>query len=347
VEIARPFIRLPYAFDAEILARETQRLPATAWMPHPLGLEGNHAVPLISRGGGDNDDFNGRMASTRHLAACPYVQQTMAALGEVLGRSRLMKLAPGCQVSEHIDFNYHWYTRVRIHIPVVTNPQVTFFCGDEQVHMRPGECWIFNSWQRHRVVNSGRDERTHLVVDAAGSSRFWRTVRRMQRFDPVADAAVLDAMVERFDFVPGRKVCIRTEQVNVTPVMSPGELDALVTELVRDFSQNLENGQETVRHYTDLLWDFAKDWREIWHQYGYGPAGWPHYQASIATAHGRLNPDSRAPVTHSNGIGVNRVIIHRILKPALAIDQYQPFLEAAYGNGSADAQDGLKSQLGS
>lgn len=346
MEIARPFIRLPYAFDAELLARETEGLPEKAWRPHPLGLKGNHAVPLISRGGRDNDDFNGRMASTRHLTACPYLQQTMAALGEVLGRSRLMKLAPGCEVSEHIDFNYHWYTRVRIHIPVVTSPQVTFFCGEEQVHMRPGECWIFNSWQRHRVVNAGRNDRTHLVLDAAGSSRFWRTVRRMQQFDPVADAAALDAMVERFDFAPRRKVCIRTEQFNVSPVMSPGELDALVAELVRDFSQNPENDRETVIHYGNSLWDFAKDWREIWHQYGHGPAGWPHYKASIGTAHGHLSPDSSAPVTQSNGVCVNKVIVQRILKPALSVDQYELFTTAASGIDEANVQDGLREQTG-
>lgn len=329
MEIARPFIRLPYAFDAGTLAQEVGNLPQEAWMPHPLGFEGNYAVPLVSRGGGDNDDFHGRMAGTRHLEACPYVRQAMSAFGEVLGRSRLMKLAPGCEVSEHIDFNYHWYTRVRIHIPVFTNPEVTFFCDDEHVHMRPGECWIFNSWRPHRVTNAGQEDRIHLVIDAAGSSRFWRKVRRMQEIDAVSDGAAIEAMVERVEFEPGRKARIVTEQVNIAPVMSPGELDALTDELVRDFSRNPENDRETIRHYSELLWDLAKDWREVWHQYGYSQSGWPHYQRVIAAAHRQLSADSRAPLTHSNGISVNRVIVHRILKPALAIAEYEPFLAAA------------------
>jgi hypothetical protein len=328
VEIARPFIRLPFSFDAGRLEQEVAALPAEAWMAHLLGLRGNSAVPLVSRDGGDNDDFHGSMRVTRHLEACPYMQQAMAALGEVLGRSRLMKLAPGCEVSEHIDFNYHWYTRVRIHIPVVTNPDVTFYCADEQVHMRPGECWIFNSWRRHRVVNAGQADRVHLVLDAAGSSRFWRTVRRMQDFNPHDDGEAIDCMVQHVPWEPARRAAVETEQFNIAPIMSPGEIDALVAEITLDFSQNPDNDRQRVTHYANVLWDFARDWREIWHRCGYGQAGWPHYQAVIAQVQAQLHPDPRALVTQSNGIGVNRIIVHRILKPALATDQYERFRSA-------------------
>jgi len=80
---------------------------------------------------------------------------------------RLMRLNAGCEVSPHVDFNYHWYSRVRIHIPIVTNPQVIFYCGDQQIHMQAGECWIFDSWRRHKVINSSDQDRVHLVIDTA------------------------------------------------------------------------------------------------------------------------------------------------------------------------------------
>jgi hypothetical protein len=324
MEIDRPFIRLPFAFDADRLAQEVKALSDDTWMDHPLGLRGNFAIPLISREGSDNDDFHGRMCVTPHLEACLYLQQAMASFGEVLGRSRLMKLAAGCEVSEHIDFNYHWYTRVRIHIPIATNAGVTFYCADESVHMRPGECWIFNSWCRHRVVNAGMQERIHLVIDASGSSRFWRIVRRMQQMDPHTDAAAVDALVERVFFDPQKQVRVLTEQFNIAPVMSPGEVDALVADLVRDFSQSASNDCHRVTHYANVLSDFARDWREIWHQYGYGRDGWPAYRATIAAVHGQLHPDPGALVTQ-NGVGVNRIIVQRILKPALATDQFDRF----------------------
>lgn len=326
MDIARPFIRLPFAFAADRLAREVRDLHDDSWMPHPLGLPGNFAVPLIARDGGDNDDFHGMMCVTRHLRACPYTRQVMAAFGEVLGRSRLMKLDAGCEVSEHIDFNYHWYTRVRIHVPVITNPAVIFYCADENVHMKPGECWIFNSWRRHRVVNGSQEERVHLVIDAAGSSRFWRTVRRMQQFDSLTDASAIDALVQNVPYEPQREPQILTEQFNISPVMAPGEIDALVGSLVDDFTQNSDNDPRRVTHYANLLCDFAKDWREIWHLHGYCRTGWPLYEAAIARVHGQLYPDPRALVTRGNRIGVNRIIVQRILNAALATGEYERFL---------------------
>ena len=325
MEIAKPFIRLPFAFDADQLAREVRNFQADAWMPHPLGLPGNFAIPLVSRDGEDNDDFHGRMDVTRHLLAAPYTQQVMAAFGEVLGRSRLMRLDPGCEVPEHIDFNYHWYTRVRIHVPVITDPSVTFYCADDRVHMKPGECWIFNSWQRHRVVNAGQQTRVHLVIDTAGSSRFWRTVRRMQQFDALADASAIDALAERVPFDPQQTPQICTEQFNVAPVMSPGEIDGLVGSLVDDFTHHPDNDPQRITHYTNLLNDFARDWREIWHLHGNGPAGWPLYEVVIASVRGQLYPDPRALITRSNQVGVNRIIVQRILNAALATGQYERF----------------------
>ena len=234
MKLARPFIRLPLAFDAAQLAREAAQLEAAAWRPHPLGLEGNSAVALISRGGADNDDFGGRMAATPHLTGCPYHRQVMASFNEVLARSRLMKLDAGCEVRDHVDFNYHWYTRVRIHIPVITNPAVVFYCGDEKVHMETGECWIFDNWRRHNVVNGSGQDRIHLVIDLSGSSRFWRMVRQALQAGPGQGNGG-----DRFQFMPyepGKQVDIRTENYNISPVMAPGEIDALVADLVREFA---------------------------------------------------------------------------------------------------------------
>lgn len=331
MEIARPFIRLPYSFDAARLAEEAEALPAAAWMPHPLALGGNSAIPLVSRDGGNNDDFNGRMCVTPYAEACPYLRQAMAAFGEVLGRSRFMRLAAGCEVSEHIDFNYHWHTRVRIHIPVVTNPDVMFHCGDERVHMRAGECWIFNSWNRHRVVNAGQADRIHLVIDVAGSARFWQTVRRMQVFSPHEDAKAIEGMLQRVPWQPEREVTLVTEEFNIAPVMSPGEIDGLIANLVADFSQNTDNDPKHVGYYAELLWDFSKDWRAIWHCFGYRPQGWSRYRAAIARIYEQLQSDQEL-VTQSNGIDVNRVIVQRILRPALALDQYERFLSGRHSS---------------
>lgn len=333
MRLSRPFIRLPYAFDAERLAAEVEALPDSAWMPHPSGMRGNSAVALVSRDGGDNDDFDGRMLVTPHLERCPYVKQAMAAFGEVLARSRLMRLAPGSEVSSHVDFNYHWYTRVRIHVPVVTESEVIFHCGDARLHMQAGECWIFDSWRRHRVVNGGREDRVHLVIDIAGSSRFWATVRDMERLDESGDVAGFDDVLRHVGYAPQSNVRIETEQHNTAPVMAPGELDALVADLVRDFAAHPHNDPALVERYRILLVDFSKDWREAWSRHGYRRSGWRDYGKLIEQVRAQLHPEPRALVTASNQVGVNPIIVQRILRPALATDRLAQFVDEGSSPG--------------
>lgn len=321
MRISRPFIRLPYRFDAEAMAREVEGLPGQAWMPHPSGMEGNSAVALISREGGDNDAFDGPMALTPHLESCPSIMQAMASFGEVLGRSRLMRLAPGCEVSLHVDFNYHWVSRIRMHIPVITNPGVRFFCGDESVHMKPGECWLFDSWLRHWVRNEGSEDRVHLVIDTSGSGKFWAEVRAAE-----ADG---DTQERRIPFDPDVKPEIATERYNTAPVMAPGELDGLVSELIGEFSANQENDPALVREYRELLFDFSRDWRSAWHRFGYRKRGWPHYRRLLEELQSRLRPNPRALVTQSNGVGVNPIIMQRIVRPALARERFDQLLGEA------------------
>ena len=123
MELSQPFIQLPFRFDVQRLQYELSQFQQSDWMEHPSGLVGNLAIPLISANGTDNNDFNGRMLPTGHLQRCDYIQQVMAGFGETLARSRLMRLDAGAEVTAHVDFNYHWYSRVRIHIPIVTKPR--------------------------------------------------------------------------------------------------------------------------------------------------------------------------------------------------------------------------------
>ena len=324
MELSRPFIRLPFRFDADRLASEVAAIDDGAWMPHPSGMPGNSAVALISRDGGDHDDFEGSMQPTPHLRRCRYTAQAMGSFGEVLARSRLMRLAPGREVQTHVDFNYHWYTRVRIHVPVVTDPRVIFHCGSEQVHMKAGECWIFDSWRRHRVINASESDRVHLVVDLSGSSRFWQMVRHVQ--------GAADHVEEEFvPFDPDSQLTLSTERYNTAPVMAPGEVDALVRELLLDFSSHPQNDPGLVLRYTRLLEDFCKDWRQIWLQHGFEPSGVSRYRALIAGLRGELHSDPRALVTGSNQVGVNPIIVQRILRPALAPERLEQFI-AGSGN---------------
>ena len=114
MEFNQPFLQLPWRFDAARLAEEVRLLPSAFWLDHPSGLPGNSAVPLVSVNGEMNHAFDGPMQPTKALTSSPYLHCAVASFGEVVARSRLMRLAPDAQVAEHVDFNYHWVSRVRI-----------------------------------------------------------------------------------------------------------------------------------------------------------------------------------------------------------------------------------------
>jgi len=306
MEFNQPFLQLPWRFDSQLLAREVEALPQDFWLDHPSGLPGNSAVPLVSVNGEMNHAFDGAMQATRALRESPYLHQTVASFGEVVARSRLMRLAPGAQVAEHVDFNYHWVSRVRIHVPIVTDPSVIFYCGGESVHMAVGQSWLFDSWRRHRVTNDSNLSRVHLVIDLAGSSRFWRVVRSANNSAPVDIKFDLQLAPE-----------LRTEQFPVAPVMSPGEMLAIVEQVLRDCEANIANDRGMMLRYRHLLFDLVHDWREIWSLHGFSESAFPLYRGVIERTAAQLAPDPRVLVTSSNQVGINPIINQRILAAAL------------------------------
>lgn len=326
MKLAQPFVRLPYQFDALRLQEEIARFTDGDWMEHPSKLEGNLAIPLVSLKGERNNDFAGKMSTTAELQHCDYMQQVMGSFGEVLARSRLMRLNAGAEVSEHVDFNYHWYSRVRIHVPIVTNPDVIFHCGDQAIHMQAGECWIFDSWRRHKVLNSSDQDRVHLVIDTSGSSRFWQTVREMEHFGVQADNPQLQAKINSISYQPGQQVSLKTERFNIAPIMAPGELDAIANELICDIEANPENNPQLALKYKNLLISLAKDWREIWHLYGYEEAGWLEYRKLLGRTASQLDPNPRALINASNQLGLNPIIMQRLINAALNVEQLDAFI---------------------
>jgi len=174
-----PFIQLPLQFDAKALAAEIHALGEEVWMPHPEGFAGNSALPLIAvNGDPNNNSIAGPMRPTAHLERCPLMLHALSTIGAVWGRSRLMRLSGNAEVTAHVDTNYYWRERMRVHVPIVTQPTVRFICGEAELNMKAGECWIFDTWRLHNVINASGDERIHLVADTIGGARFWDHVDR-------------------------------------------------------------------------------------------------------------------------------------------------------------------------
>ncbi len=272
MKLPDPFVQLPLLFDAAALAAEIEAIPESCWKPHPEGFIGNSMLPLVAVGGDpDNEGFSGAMRPTPYLLSCPYMMQALDSLGIVLGRTRLMRLSGHAEVVLHADRGYYWAERVRVHVPIVTQPAVRFYCGDADVHMAAGEAWIFDTWRLHRVINDDTRSRVHLVADTVGGERFWDMVAAGRSHDgPFLQSP------QRILPAAGPEPELAYELVNTPLVMSPWELRSMFELLFVDAIPHpqLATMQQLTRRFCNL-------WQALWAQYGDGPEGRPHFRKAL------------------------------------------------------------------
>lgn len=271
MKLPAPFIQLPLFFDADALSAEIGALDGGLWQPHPSGLPGNTALPLVAVNGDPalGDALTGVMRPTPALGGCAYLRQVLGSLGVVLGRVRLMRLAPGAEVAAHADTNHYWNERVRVHIPVATNPSVHFFCGDARVHMGAGECWIFDTWQLHRVTNGSSQDRVHLVIDTVGSAAFGRLVNAGRLHTHSGDGWHPRHVSPDRESSPDGMMF---ESVNLMSPMSYWELRDHVKFLLDECQEHPL--LPVIRHSAN---EFVMEWRTLWFRHGADPEGLPEF----------------------------------------------------------------------
>ena len=268
-----PFVQLPLCYDAARLLEEVERLGEDVWRPHPQGYAGNSALPLIAvNGDPSSDSISGPMRPTPHLEACPYLRQVMASLGAIWGRSRLMRLSGHAEVPRHADLAYYWRDRVRVHVPIQTQPTVRFQCGDAEVNMAAGECWIFDTWRPHRVINADPAQRIHLVADTVGGEQFWEHASggrvpghpvpgwqpRLVAADPASDSQLV------------------YESENLGSVMTPWELREHLNFIISEAAPapQLAAIQQVCQRFNAI-------WLGLWARYGTSEQGWADYRAAL------------------------------------------------------------------
>ena len=314
MKLPKPFYQVPIRFDVARLQTEVAAFPDSAWARHPNGIEGNSSLRLISAGGGENDDVVGPMDPTPHLLAAPYLRQVLTSFGVVWSRSRLLKLAPEHGVPEHSDINYHWFYRVRLHIPVFTHPQVRFHCDGQSVHMAAGECWVFDNWRLHHVENPVEAPRIHLVADTTGSAAFWRMIGEGQ-----AGARP----VQELHFDPAHEAMPLTERQALRPVMPPGEVDYLVLDLRSELMAGDESpqGLQRLASYHALVDGFRRDWRQLYSLFGEDQAGWPEYRKLRDSVRAASRTAGEGILMRSNHIAAHSVFEARVLRPVMSVPE--------------------------
>mgnify|MGYP003571133756 CR=1 FL=1 len=316
MQLNHPFIRLPISFDNKRLQEEVEAIEEQAWQPHPQGFAGNSALLLIARDGDPRDDaLNGQMAPTPNLDRMPYLRQVMASLKTTWGRSRLMRIDGNAEANRHMDANYYWHQRVRVHVPLVTTPNVDFLCGDSRVHMAAGECWIFDTWAHHNVINPDPTRRIHLVADTVGSAHFWQMVARgtphsgQERRPPNADLPLVP-------WDPQADPLLAFERYNAPGIMSPWEMRSLADHILSDLAPQDASAVTQARRLVD---DYIHDWHALWAIFADQPEGLPLYQQRRDQFAEALKTVSDLPLGNNMRLGgmLLQALVNPVINPEL------------------------------
>ncbi|MET0225014.1 MAG: sulfotransferase [Dokdonella sp.] len=281
-----PFVQLPLRFDAQALLAEVERLDQSLWRPHPTGMPGNSALPLVTSEGDParGDWLVGPMRPTPELQRSPYLMQVLASLEAVIGRVRLMRLSGGAEVHTHVDTDYYWNERVRVHVPILTQPSVRFSCADAQVNMAAGECWIFDTWRMHHVLNDNDSPRIHMVVDSVGSAAFWDMVNAGR-----PHTAPRAGWQPRLVGPPNGAAPVPIfESINSQSPMSYWELRGHVSFLFGEVDTH-----PRLPAVAQMTGAFVGAWQSLWYAHGADAAGLPQYARLLDDFLARVAPAAR------------------------------------------------------
>ena len=324
-----PFIQLPITFDAVALLAEVSAIEESAWRGRTSRDDGNSALTLITTEGDPaSDALSGRMRPTPWLERCPYLGQVLEAIGATWGRARLMRLNGQAEVKAHVDINYYWRERMRVHVPIVTTPGVRFQCGDAEINMGAGECWIFDTWRRHRVLNEGSAQRIHLVADTVGGERFWDLLSEGRA---PGQAYHGEWRPRLHPPVAGKRAKLDFEQVNAPAVMSPWEVREHMVFLLGECVADPRLGAIQA-----ALLRFSRRWQALWACHGEDAAGRPRYQALLDATRRELLGLGADRIDLRNDVGFWHALNSHVFDMALS-DESRPAQTDVHGQPEVHA----------
>ncbi|MGE0493104.1 MAG: aspartyl/asparaginyl beta-hydroxylase domain-containing protein [Vulcanimicrobiota bacterium] len=98
----------------------------------------------------------------------PVIAQAVESYGYRQGRcARIMlaNLPAGSSISPHRDVGESFARTHRLHVPLLTHPEVCFELDGEPFHLAQGHAYEINNLLSHGVTNPGPGDRVHLIFD--------------------------------------------------------------------------------------------------------------------------------------------------------------------------------------
>lgn len=213
------YLKLPFQFEEKKLAEELKLVLNSEWVPHfnNDGYEGSwNSIALYAKEGDQKNIFahgeeNAAIIPTPILNNCDYLKEVIANFKCPLLSVRLLNLAPNSVIKPHRDFNLGYEDGCfRLHVPITTNPHVTFTLAEKDLDMNPGECWYTNVNHIHSVSNKGSSDRIHLVID--GKRNDWSD---NLFFSIVPKESLLTVEQPKYDSKTIQKMIVELEKSNL------------------------------------------------------------------------------------------------------------------------------------
>jgi hypothetical protein len=202
--MSRPaYSRLPVQLDLALLREALAGIRAAQWREH-FNRDYFHGewsgVVLISAADA-HELAPGRQAPVQRPAwhAEPRWQQALQALPVQLVSARLLRLGPGSRILEHCDHDLQGeQADLRLHIPLLSPPEVDFMLDGQRMPMAAGECWFLDLARPHSVINRDSCERIHLVLDCRPGVWLEQAIREGLPSTPAPGAGQAATAFERW-----------------------------------------------------------------------------------------------------------------------------------------------------
>jgi hypothetical protein len=165
-------VRLPRTYSVDLLERDLQALREvpTAPQPGPYHKGEWTGIALYSMGGKDSVFPSApgmdRYQETESLRRTPYFKKILDDLECPKEVVRLLFLPPDGHIKDHFDFHTNFqFGLLRLHIPILTHPDVDFIIDSHRMNWRAGELWYGDFSRVHSVMNKSQIVRVHMVID--------------------------------------------------------------------------------------------------------------------------------------------------------------------------------------
>jgi hypothetical protein len=223
-------VKLPLSFDPPELQADLDQIDPTEWLSHfnTQYFEGGWTGVALRAAPGNAqtlhvDPTMQKFVDTAAVLRCPHIAAALAMLQCPLKSVRLLKLTAGSSIREHRDDDLGWEAgEVRLHVPIVTNPEVEFFLNGQRLFMQAGECWYLDLSLPHRVENRSMADRVHLVIDCLLNDWLRATIDAGQEMVATPGA---ESDFERFRQIVLRDPSLQAQLMQTT---DPTEFTSLV-----------------------------------------------------------------------------------------------------------------------